>query len=233
MADFIISSYFENNTGPITGLSPTIRIWEISATGNTLLVGAPCGVAQSTDGAMVEVSACGSPATTQDGFYSFNFSAALGYDPTKFYVIRVDGGSSLASQFRYQSAELTPAQAISNEGVWDVQRASHLLSGSTGEALSQIKADTTNISDKLYLDADSVLDVVQLMLKMDAGRTKIDPAAKTLTIYDTDCTTVLRTFELYDSNGNKSITDVCERIPRVKGPGDGTTIDYVCSSAIP
>lgn len=35
----------------------------------------------------------------------------------------------------------------------------------------------------------------------------------TLTIYDDDCTTPLQTFYLKDSNGNLSITEVCERVP--------------------
>lgn len=232
MAEIVISSYFENSSGPVTGLSPTIRIWEVNATGDILVVGTPCGTGSASDGAMLEVEDCGSPASTQDGFYRFVFADTIGYDPTKSYVVRVDGGVALQTRFRYQTSQISPVDAFSIEGiadaVWDEPRADHLNPGSTGEALSQIKAETTDIIDKLYLDADSVLEVVQLLLKMEAGRTKIDPVANTLTVYDEDCTTVLRVFNLLDSTGAPSVVDVCERVPVVKGPSDGTTITDTC-----
>lgn len=229
MAEFIISSYFEDNTGPITGLSPTVRVWEVSSAGSSLIIGSPCGTGLSTDGAMSEVENCGSPATTQDGFYQFVFNTGLGYDPSKEYLVRVDGGPALATRIRYQTGEITSLNVENiSDGVWDEPRADHLDVGSTGEVVSLIKADTADIIDKLYLDADSVLDVVQLLLKMEAGRTRIDPTAKTLTVFDEDCTTPLRVFELLDSGGNPSITEVCERVPTTKGAGDGTSITDVC-----
>lgn len=232
MAEILIGSYFEDNNGPITGLTPSIRIWEISDAGDVLIVGSPCGTGSAADGNMVEVEDCGSPATTQDGFYRFVFADTLGYDPSKTYLIRVDGGNTLQTRYRYQTSKITPTDAMSTQNVadavWDEQRSSHLTPGTTGEALSQIKADTTDIIDKLYLDADSVLEVVQLLLKMEAGRTKIDPSQNTLTVYDEDCTTVLRVFKLYDSAGNESVTDVCERRPTTKGAGDTTSITDVC-----
>ena len=166
-----------------------------------------------------------------DGFYKYEFDDVTdGYDPAKTYAFRADGGPSLPPGERYQVARLDPTETAEGiaDAVWDEPRADHLTVGSTGEALSQIKADTTDIIDKLYLDADSVLEVVQLLLKMDAGRTKIDPTANTLTVYDEDCTTVLRVFDLFDSTGTPSVTDVCERVPVTKGPGDTTTITDVC-----
>lgn len=232
MANIIVSSYFEDESGPVTGLTPTIRIWEVATTGNLLVVGAPCGSGQNTDGIMDEVENCGSPPTTQDGFYSFVFADTIGYDPTKNYVVRVDGGGSLQLHRRYQTNAISPMDAISivdiADAVWDEPRTDHLIPGSTGEALSQIKADTTDIVNKLYLDADSVLEVVQLLLKMEAGRTKIDPSNYTLTVYDEDCITPLRVFKLYDSAGNESVVDVCERKPITKGIGDGTSITDTC-----
>jgi hypothetical protein len=222
MAEFVISSYFEDNTGPVTGLTPTIRIWEVTSAGDELIVGAPCGTGLATDGTMVEVEDCGSPATTQDGFYRFVFADTIGYSPTTTYVVKIDGGGSLQTRYRYQTGEIIPS-------VLDAARTDHLISGSIGEAISQTKADTSDIIDKLYLDADSVLEVVQLLLKMEAGRTRIDPTQNTLTVFDEDCTTVLRVFKLYDSAGNESVVDVCERKPVVKGVSDGTTITDVCS----
>jgi len=232
MAEIIISSYFEDNSGPITGLTPTVRIWDVGTVSDELVVGATCGTGQATDGVMIEVEDCGSPAGEQDGFYRFVFTDTIGYNPTKTYVVRVDGGVSLASNCRYQTSKITPADALSAadvaDAVWDEPKADHLVPGSTGEALSQTKADTADIIDKLYLDADSVLEVVQLLLKLEAGRTKIDPTTNTLTVYDEDCTTVLRVFNLYDSTGAPSVIDVCERKPVTKGPSDNTTITDTC-----
>ena len=63
---------------PAVGLSPTVRIRELS--GNTLVV---------TDAAMVEVG---------DGFYSYDFTA---YDTVVNYAIRCDGTSVLSNAERY------------------------------------------------------------------------------------------------------------------------------------
>jgi hypothetical protein len=232
MAEYIVSSYYEDNTGPITGLAPTIRIWELSATGQDLVVGSPCGSGMAVDGVMTEVGDCGSPVTTSDGFYQFVFTDVMGYDPEKTYVLRVDGGGTLITRLRYQTGSITPADSVSVEtivdGVWDEPRSDHLIAGSTGEALTQIRTNTLDIINNLYLDADSVLNLVKFLTKMEAGRTKIDPVAKTLTVYDEDCTTVLRVFELYDSTGTPSVVDVCERVPVTKGPSDTSTITDTC-----
>lgn len=236
MAEIIISSYFENNSGPVVGLTPTVRIWEVTDSGQDLVVGSPCGSGQNTDGTMIEIQDCGSP-STQDGFYRFTFTDTIGYDVTKTYVVRVDGGGSLTSRDRYQVREITPLDAVSIDGVvdqtWNEQTSGHLTAGSTGLALAQTKADTTNLVNALYADMDSVLNMLEVLLKHELGRTKIDPVAKTLTVYDEDCTTILRVYDLYDSTDTKSITDVCQRVPRTKGSGDITTITDVCPGAIP
>lgn len=112
--------------------------------------------------------------------------------------------------------------------VWAAPRATNNDPGSHGEALNQVRANTENVIDKLYLSADSVLDVVQLLLKMEAGRTRIDPDTFTMTVYDEDCVTPLRTFKLLDADGIPSVTNVCERKPIAKGPSDSTSITDVC-----
>lgn len=230
MAEIIIGSYFEDASGPVVGLTPTVRIWEVAVGGNELIIGAPCGTWQSLDGVMSEIQECSPP--EQDGLYKFVFTDTIGYDPTKTYIVRVDGGNTLPPSFRYQTETISPSDNLSigniTDGVWDAQRASHLIPGSTGEALNQIKAETSVIVDKLFLDVDSVIEVVQLLLKLETGRTKIDPVTNTLTVYDTDCVTILRQFKLYDSYGAESVVDVCERQPVVKGPSDTTTITDTC-----
>lgn len=221
MAQIEINSLFTNNGIPATDIGtltpgyPSIRIWEINGNISTLIVGAPSGIGQNTDGVMIEVTDNGSPAT-KDGFYSFLFTDIIGYDPTKKYLIRTDGGPSLPNNERYQTAEIDPIEETIINGVWDEQLApDHQIVGSAGLTLSQIKADTT----QLFLDIAAVNDLVNLLLKYDTNRTKIDEVNKTLTVYDDDCTTVLRVFQLLDQTGTPSITSVCERKPITANDG--------------
>lgn len=176
------------------GLTPTIRIWEVSALSHVLVV---------TDEDMTEIG---------DGFYKYNFST---YDDTKRYVFRADGGVGLANNERYEYAateELTIADSSVTsivDGVWDEAAGSHLLAGSTGEMLAHVKADTSSIS----ISNSALTSLVNTLLKYERNRTKIDTVNKTLTVYDDDCTTVLHTFSLRDSSGNPSVSEVCDRVP--------------------
>lgn len=226
MAEIIIGSYFENNSGPVTGLTPTVRIWEVTPTGHALIVGTDCGTGQNTDGVMTEVEDCGSPAGQQDGFYRFTFTDTIGYDPTKTYVVRVDGGGSLQVRDRYQVEEITPVDAVSVQnivdGVWDEPRLSHNTAGSFGEAVNLDRADISAIRTT---DLPAILSLLDLVRKYDTNRTEIDPTTNTLIVYDDDCTTVLRVFQLFDSTGTPSVTDVCERVPKASVGGVGSTTD--------
>jgi len=73
-----ILAFFTINGVPKTGLSPTIRIRNVS-TGALII----------TDDSMTEVG---------DGFYKYNFAA---YDPQTDYAIRCDGTSVLPDHERY------------------------------------------------------------------------------------------------------------------------------------
>ena len=229
MASVVITSFFTRGGNPATnietvsgGTHPIVRIWEV-------IDGSPAGDAFIGEFVMVPME----DGANDDGFYKYEFTDLPdGYDPTKTYTFRADAGPSVPTGERYQVARLDPSENLDPDtiaaSVWDVQKADHLVPGSTGEALSQTKADTTAIAQNLYLGVDSVLPLLQLLVKLEAGRTKIDPVNNTLTIYDEDCTTVLRVFKLYDSTGAESVTDVCERKPVTKGPGDTSTITDVC-----
>ena len=226
MANVVITSFFTRGGVPATNIEtlspgfPKVRIWEVSnGSPNTDTYIGEFNMGPMEDG------------SNDDGFYKFDFTDVDGFSSNQYYVFRSDGGPSLPPHEQYQVAHYDPPEITVEEiadGVWDEPRADHLNLGSTGEALNQIKADTNNIINELYLDANSVLEVVQLLLKLETGRTKIDPTNETLTVYDTDCTTVLRTFKLLDSSGNPSVTEVCERKPIQKGVGDGTTITNTC-----
>lgn len=78
MATWVLA-FFTDNDGPVTGLSPTVRIRDLSD-----------GSLAVTDAALIEKG---------DGHYAYEFTA---YDYTKDYAIRVDGGASLSNTFRYK-----------------------------------------------------------------------------------------------------------------------------------
>lgn len=190
----IINSFFTDSGVPKLGLTPTIRIWEVSASAHSLVI---------TDAAMTEVG---------DGFYKYSFST---YNDTKRYVFRTDGGASLADSERYEYAATEELDVTDKsitditDSVWDESTTSHLLVGSTGEMLAQIKADTSSVS----ISNATLLSLVSTLLKYERNRTKIDTVNKQMIIYDDDCTTVLHVFDLKDSNGNPSVSEVCERRP--------------------
>jgi len=190
----VITSFFTQNSIPAIGLSPILDIWEVNGTTETKVI----------DGdSMSEVG---------DGFYQYNF---VGYDRTKIYVIRSDGGNVLSADERYNIGSsdqsiLDPAtigDVVS--GVWDETTISHLVSGSFGLTVQQIKADTS----QLRLDIVGMVDLVTLMLKYERNRTKIDKVAKTLTVYDDDNLTPIRVFTLYDSTGVPNTAEIAEKVP--------------------
>lgn len=238
MAEIIITSYFTTDGEPTIGLNPTIRIWEIAATGQNLVIGTSQGTADpgpagggvaggvvGTDGQMLEVyddtTTDGSGPTlggSRDGFYKYVFSTDNGYDPKKCYAFRVDGGTSQIAQERYQVGELNimdNAEALVDL-VYDEPSIDHISTGSFGEMVNQISASTST----LLMDVADVMSLVELAVKYQANRTKIDHTNATMTIYDVDCTTPLRTFALLDGNGNPSITEMCERVPIAAGTTD-------------
>lgn len=225
-----IASFFTFNGIPKPGLSPTIRIWELSPTGdNTLIIGSTEGTGNpgtgiGTDGIMLEVfdKTVGIPGSgtlpiggSRDGFYYFNFTTAMGYDQSKSYVIKVDGGSSQPVSERYQVSQLESKIDLV-AAIYDEPATNHTAIGSFGAIINQTQANTQN----LLLSMVDVSSLLSLLLKYETNRTKIDAINHTLTIFDDDCTTPLRTFKLLDSYGFPSVQDVCERQPQSTGTTD-------------
>lgn len=201
MADAVITVRFRSAGVPQTGLTPRIRIWAINAGSpqtDVLVIGGG-----SPEGApMTEVG---------DGFYKYNFTS---YDPRQEYVFGADGGSTLANGDRYcEGASDCPDPEENADAVWNATATNYLTVGSTGALLNNINANTNS----LVISVATVQSLVTTLLKYDESRTRIDTTNNTLTIYDSDCSTVLRVFELRDSAGNPSVTEVCERFPI--GPG--------------
>ena len=207
MAEFIISSYFQDASGPVTGLNPTIRIWEVTSAGDILVIGSPCGTDSAVDGTMVEMSECGSPETEQDGFYRYTFTT---YDPTKAYVVRVDGGASLSATFRYQVEKISCADSTEGiaDSVWNADASDYSFGSPVTMGGIQNNIEVIRLND-----LPSIYMLLDLVRKYNTNRTKIDATANTLTVYDDDCTTPLRIFELLDSSSTPSVEEVCERKP--------------------
>ena len=186
MATKIIPAFFTVSGVPTTGLAPTITIWELSP--DVIVIVA---------GALIEVGS---------GWYRYNFTT---YDYTKSYVFTVDGGASLNGCERYKIGGYDSfVEDISFE-VWEEPGASHLTLGTTGFILNSIKSDTTTI----IMSVATLTTLVNTLTKFETNRTRIDPVAKTLTVYDLDCVTPLQVFELKDQFGNPSVVEVCERVP--------------------
>lgn len=240
MPDIIIASFFTDGGEPATGLTPTIRIWEVEAGDQTLVVGAPEGTNDpgpvgggslpgpgiGNDGVMLEmndstaaVDGGGAAGGSEDGFYRYTFDAANGYDPLKCYVFRVDGGNTLMGGERWQAGELNTADNADAvvDLVYDEPRLDHQLPGSVGEHHNQTRANLT----QLALDITDVYSLVNLLTKFETNRTRVDGVAGTLTVYDDDCVTPLRTFALRDGTGAPSTTEICERAPIAAGTTDG------------
>ena len=119
-----------------------------------------------------------------DGYYTYHF---VGYDPRVEYAFIADGGESLLSGDRYAiGAAESPDPEENADAVWD----SSAMMGA--------------------LDMKTLLET---LLKYQQNRTKVDPTAKTLTVYDSDGLTPLKIFNLKDSAGNPSLISVYEKMP--------------------
>jgi hypothetical protein len=208
MQYFEINSFFTTNGLPAIQLGvgdwinyPIIRIWEFDGNVYTLIVGQPNGTSQNTDGIMTPQS---------DGFYSFLFTDTLGYDSTKKYLVRVDGGSSVDDE--YQSGIINPSITdISQVGeqVWNTSL-SGVSTGSAGDIINQLSQSLNNVTIAL----NDINSLINTCIKYQTNKTKIDLNAKTLTVYDNDNTTALVTFNLLDQFGNPSTDSVTERVPQ-------------------
>ncbi len=199
----IISSFFTLDGVPAIGLTPppTLIIYSVTGTSQTLVVsGAP----------MIEVGA---------GFYQYNFTL---YDPTQEYVFQVDGGAATYAgdnPERYQAGSIEVATITETtttniaSAVWDQTTSSHVATGTFGLLEQQTAANVVQVANNLYVNANSVLDIVNLIVQYDTNRTKIDPVACTLTVYENDCITPLRVFKLLDTTGAPSIEQIAERTP--------------------
>lgn len=195
----IINSYFAKKGTPSIGLSPIIRIWEITETIETLII---------IDQSMSE---------TGDGFYKYIFTIANGYSESSNYVIRSDANTNALSESERYSIASSGESNISQstidkivDSTWDETATDHISSGTTGLLLNQIHADTS----QLRIDNTLQISLLELLIKYESNKTILDKTNYTLTIFDDDGITPLTVFDLKDSTGQPSIVEICQRIPQ-------------------
>jgi hypothetical protein len=95
------------------------------------------------------------------------------------------------------------------DAVWDEAYAAHNIAGTYGLLAQQIATDAS----QAHLIALQAVSLMEILLKYEKNRTKIDKTAFTLTVYDDDGTTPIRVFNLKNSLGAPSVTEVTERVP--------------------
>ena len=198
----IINSHFTTNGSPALLLSPIIFIWEVVPGNPITYVSVVTGHPMSNP--------------TGDGFYSYEFATR---DATKNYLVRVDGGLAQPQGERFSVSAIPADDTVSVampfsvqdivDGVLDEPSAAHLQPGSVGLHLNEVHADV----QQLRVDVTTALSVVNTLIKYERNRTKIDKVAMTLTVYNDDGVTPLKVFNLRDSTGAPSVTEVCERVP--------------------
>lgn len=200
MAQIEIDSFFTSSGVPDANINtvsgntyPQVRVWQTNGTSFELIVGSPNGTGQNTNGFMTVVQSAGQ----EDGFYSFLFTSAIGYDPTQKYLVRIDGGPTLSNAERYQAGEIDPASLTPTDianvaqaaatGVLDTQVTGHLQPGTVGAVVNQTSTLTQSIANNLYLNVNSVMAIVSSILQNQQTKNidiSIDPVACTLTVSD-------------------------------------------------
>lgn len=156
--------------------------------------------------------------------------------PTAFTQIIASASSSATLITTSTSGVGTPEEV--RDAVWNAATINHTTAGTFGKTVSDIKTvgDDTNadlvaaktvidstkvvvdatkvVVDDLAVDQASMMTIIETLLKYSKNRTRVDQAAKTLTIYDDDTLTPIKVFNLKDFSGAGSITEIAERLPQ-------------------
>ena len=106
-------------------------------------------------------------------------------------------------------AGAVPSTATIAGAVWDEAYAAHNIAGTFGYLAQQMATDANNA----HLVAMQAVSLMEVLLKYERNRTMIDKNAFTLTVYDDDGVTPIRVFNLKNSLGAPSVTEVTERVP--------------------
>jgi hypothetical protein len=98
------------------------------------------------------------------------------------------------------------ADVISSKAVID---ATKLVVDGIDSDVTSMQADI----NAMDLSMTTLVSIVNVLLKYEKNRTRVDRNNFTLTVYDDDGSTPLKVFHLRDFNGNASYTEVAERLP--------------------
>lgn len=162
----------------------------------------------------------------------------ISYDPTKVSVTGVIFSDDFDTPWVYsvnlepvypvQVSSLVTAVAPSLEGLnvpTSIENATAVrteltpelnnIDASVSSRATQTSVDTVQtVVDAITVTVGNMSAVVNDIIKYSANKSIIDINAKTLTIYEDNGVTPLRVFDLQDSNGVASITDIYRRIPQ-------------------
>lgn len=155
----IITAFICSSSEPALGLTPTIRIWEITTGVDTLVI---------IDDPMTEVG---------DGFYKYVFT---GYDQSKNWAMRIDAGAPLTGSERFQVAVNESFEEDISFEVWEEDNTLHTAPNTTGALLNLIAAilsnrtriDTAAATLTVY-DADCVTPLIIFDLKDQIGNPSV------------------------------------------------------------
>lgn len=225
MAEVIINSFYSRPTGlPATGLSPKIRIWEVNGSDQTLVIGAPegtgdpgpagggasAGPGAGFDGTMVEifdktvgvVGGGGLPiGGSRDGFYKYTFDTFNGFDDTKTYLVRTDGGATLPAALRFQVVRIDPSNFVDlstiPDSVWEANPANYPPGGSP----LTMGGTVNNIEDIVENIDTTTTDIQTTVTNIDTLVTAIDACVDQIKTVDLPAIfTLLECVRKYDTN---------------------------------
>lgn len=171
--EYVLAS-FTNAGVPQTGLTPTIRIWDVTDTTSQLVV---------NNAAMTEIG---------DGGYKYAFTA---YDGQRDYYIRCDGGAGLPDSERYTYGGNDSFRKDIADQVWRELLADNKISGSFGEAIQTIISDLgivkglshENMSvDNTVYDADD--NLIQARLRIYSNAASVGTNNNIIATYQFDAT---------------------------------------------
>lgn len=141
----------------------------------------------------------------QNGIYYFD------YIPTFEIICEIDAGAGVAvASDRYSTDIVSPNDAYLDEpisqvvnDVWNATTVSHVTAGTFGKLNADIKTYAQRAS------------------RVNEGHWKIfttGPDVNRLVLYDSDGTTVIQKWDLKDSTGAASTTEIFERVPTQSVP---------------
>ena len=125
-------------------------------------------------------------------------------------VVRIINGYSVTFEEGAYSVNLSGG----NSNISDVANFNTVRVNSNNTAGLQVVETRAPLSDVQNDALIGAFTLVQLLRKYESNKTKINEADNTLTVFDDDGATVIQEFDLRDRNGNGSIEEIFERIPR-------------------